>query len=1487
MSQQTVLRVETNVPGQYSGITQYEFLDLYGNIPIKINKSFAELQDIGKRNSDYSIGFILPGSKKNNRFFESFYNVDTQSLYFDATKRTNIKVLIDDESYFDGYMRLNKVSVLNSKVEYDVTLYSNVGDLFGKIGNNLLKDLDFNENVIGYSGGRTLEIYGGKFNHTFTKYDVSSWVDLNIAQYDYEPLYFYPIVHNGYNYSGDTVTLSGSTPTDLQTRLYTSTIVGSYATYAAAYSAGVKRYRINSPQDGIYDNQLKPALSMRGLIQLMFQTYGYTIKSDFFNTPWFRLLYMYGYFSSETTKFSYAVNSIQTLPLEGVELVGFDNGGIATVVVCKLGTGIPCYSGEDITFTITTEYPYEPIQYSATLVIPAGTTGHTSNLNGDIYVGITSPDVAIGTTLKYLPVAAGTTVPFNDGDEVDFSLVIDPLLKQIDLLSSIAKKFNLVFIPDPDVPNQIIIEPYTYYIGTGDIHDWTDKISFDKGFTVEPALNYVESNLILTDQEDGDYGNRQFKDQNNRIYGINNVYNPTDFKSQEKKIDTIFGPEVIRQWDTVDTAPNGGIKLPLGINYAATSVSANSGGNENVVPQYSGVKTKPKLFYYMGSYGPFIDTYGESLNYIGYVLTNQVYVVDSDGLYPRASFYAPLVSHTMPMGNPDTNKITNDSVCILFNSELPTNIGVDLFNTYTENDSYSLFYQDRVDNLYNPNTRFLTGNFWLKLSDVKNFKSNDLIKINDQYFILNKMDGYNLTDRELTKVELIQTNNSPSTYPDRYFKYKYCKEDNAGAQFKFKTDFTNPSLSGTSYNWSIQYDYYVGVLGGNVSGYTTTIRDYQSGENVYIGYNINEISKEEYDSLNIATRDADTFWTRAINASYDYSFPIYIYTDTVPIKIYFNLFIDCADYFAKAASLGFNTGVGGVPVTPTPTPTPTSTPLPTPTLPVPTPTATPSLYYFWAAMGLDNADATCKSPTFVEDRFATTESAYYPENPLCFAVDVVEINPFYLRSIGIGGTFWLKADYLGIIYVREFVRNGFTNTATPVGDCEVCPPTPTETPTPSPTPPPPIPSCFDGGMNGNVYDIVEFADNSLLSSGDFTTFNTISQQLMTHTSLNGTIVDNDFYASGFILTGVYSASTVFTTFQQSDGKVIVAGFFYNTFGTGPGPYYERPTALNIYRVNTDWTIDETFFEADVEDPNFFHIEGPSDTYTITQTTTGGLLMGGEIKPPYYVVSTGHFTAVNLDSSPNVNILYNVTGIDVTNTSDPNQYTYYGLRTLSVQSPIYKIITQPDGKILMTFTGRLFGPTYYRSPLVPGGTDWNVGYLGIVRTNPDGTYDSTWNIGSQGPTPGGGFQGSDSVVYDIALQIDGKIVAGGEYTSFSGVTANRIARLNSNGSLDTSFTTGTGFNGTVTTLTIDSARRIYVGGSFTTYNGTASKGIIRLLEDGSIDTSFVVGSGFDLPVNKITLTSDYGVMVGGNFTTYKGATANRIIKLDTEGTKVPC
>src|ERR1035437_220783 len=97
----------------------------------------------------------------------------------------------------------------------------------------------------------------------------------------------------------------------------------------------------------------------------------------------------------------------------------------------------------------------------------------------------------------------------------------------------------------------------------------------------------------------------------------------------------------------------------------------------------------------------------------------------------------------------------------------------------------------------------------------------------------------------------------------------------------------------------------------------------------------------------------------------------------------------------------------------------------------------------------------------------------------------------------------------------------------------------------------------------------------------------------------------------------------------------------------------------------------------------------------------------------------------------------------------------------------------------------------------------------VKAQP-GVNDTTFN-------PAG--QGADNRVYATAIQSDGKIIIAGLFTTYNGTAINRIARLHTNGSLDTTFHQVTGANNDVYSITLQSDGKIIIGGLFTTYNGT--------------------------------------------------------------------
>jgi len=146
-----------------------------------------------------------------------------------------------------------------------------------------------------------------------------------------------------------------------------------------------------------------------------------------------------------------------------------------------------------------------------------------------------------------------------------------------------------------------------------------------------------------------------------------------------------------------------------------------------------------------------------------------------------------------------------------------------------------------------------------------------------------------------------------------------------------------------------------------------------------------------------------------------------------------------------------------------------------------------------------------------------------------------------------------------------------------------------------------------------------------------------------------------------------------------------------------------------------------------------------------------------------------------------------------------------------------------------------------------------------------------------------------VVHAVAVQSNGQIVIGGEFTSVNGAGRSNLARLNADGTLDTSFNPGIGggLSPGVFALAIQSDGRILIGGRFSTVNGVGRNNIARLNANGTLDGSFNPGtgiSGFFLPqVYALAVQSDGRIIVGGKFTSVNGIGRNNIARLNVNGT----
>ena len=156
----------------------------------------------------------------------------------------------------------------------------------------------------------------------------------------------------------------------------------------------------------------------------------------------------------------------------------------------------------------------------------------------------------------------------------------------------------------------------------------------------------------------------------------------------------------------------------------------------------------------------------------------------------------------------------------------------------------------------------------------------------------------------------------------------------------------------------------------------------------------------------------------------------------------------------------------------------------------------------------------------------------------------------------------------------------------------------------------------------------------------------------------------------------------------------------------------------------------------------------------------------------------------------------------------------------------------------------------------------------------GTIDSTFAASIRSA---GGANGS---VLCATPDTAGNVIIGGSFTQFAGISANRIARVLANGTVDTAFTSAVGLIGNaVTAIVVQSDAKILVGGNFSSIGGAPQAFLARLNNDGTLDTSFA--PSLNLPVFAIAVQPDGAVIIGGQFFS-PGFTRRGIARLLSDG-----
>jgi uncharacterized delta-60 repeat protein len=182
---------------------------------------------------------------------------------------------------------------------------------------------------------------------------------------------------------------------------------------------------------------------------------------------------------------------------------------------------------------------------------------------------------------------------------------------------------------------------------------------------------------------------------------------------------------------------------------------------------------------------------------------------------------------------------------------------------------------------------------------------------------------------------------------------------------------------------------------------------------------------------------------------------------------------------------------------------------------------------------------------------------------------------------------------------------------------------------------------------------------------------------------------------------------------------------------------------------------------------------------------------------------------------------------------------------------------PNGKIIIA------GELNISDPFLRGG---------IAKLNTNGTLDADFDVGA----------GANSHIWAVAAQTNGQVLIAGDFTSFNGTNRGRIARLHSDGSVDPSFDPGVGADATIWSFALQNDGRIVIAGDFLTVHGMSRVHIARLNVDGSLDTTFDPGPGADAIVRVVALQSDGRAIIAGGFNSVGGMIRPRIARLNENG-----
>ena len=493
-------------------------LDLVQDISTEFTYTIDDITDFGSKNTSYSKTISITGTATNNKIFGFIFdlgnandtddNLPNVNYNFNASKQANCKIFIDKIQIFKGTLRILEIVIDDKTIEYQCSVFGELGGFITTLGNNRLTDLDFSE-------------YDHVYNATNIK---ASWDTIAGSGY------FYPLIDYG-NVSTDKVNfeVEAYRPALYVAEYIEKIFAGTDYTYSLELLEGDQNLfnRLIIPQNQKSftktTSNFPVATRTTSLEVLGTALYPFTTVTGSGLVP-----------SSGNRVFTYTGTTTINLKIN-YSFLGDSTDGIFFILKNGISVYSEFFSGS---FEVIGEFT---ISMNANDAISFRFTNAASNKT-DPPVTITEGEVSFFSD-SIVPVLV------NYGDDISIADSIPKGIFQRDFFLSITKMFNLYVYEDTWDDKKIMIKPYInfYPESSATAIDWSNKIDRAKPLNIKPMSELNARYFHYKFKEDNDFYNENYKKKYNESYGDFIFDTEFDFSKETESLSVIFAPSVLYQ----------------------------------------------------------------------------------------------------------------------------------------------------------------------------------------------------------------------------------------------------------------------------------------------------------------------------------------------------------------------------------------------------------------------------------------------------------------------------------------------------------------------------------------------------------------------------------------------------------------------------------------------------------------------------------------------------------------------------------------------------------------------------------------------------------------------------------------------------------------------------------------------------------------------------------------------------------------------------